>query len=51
MIIERNETEESEQLNLKSEYSPWPIPIRALVIFGMLGIGAFTLIKAVLKAR
>ncbi|VDK86502.1 unnamed protein product [Litomosoides sigmodontis] len=51
VIIDRNETEEIEQLNLKPQYSPWRLPIRAFVIFGMLGIGAFTLIKTVLKAR
>ncbi|KAL4003381.1 Apoptosis regulator proteins Bcl-2 family protein [Acanthocheilonema viteae] len=51
MIIDRNETEENEQFNLKSEYSRWWLSIRALVIFSMLGIGAFTLIKAMLRAR
>ncbi|CAG9533774.1 unnamed protein product [Cercopithifilaria johnstoni] len=51
IIVDRNETEENEQLNLKSECSRWWLSIRALVIFGMLGIGAVTLIKTVLKAR
>ncbi|EFO25658.2 hypothetical protein LOAG_02824 [Loa loa] len=51
MIIDRNEVEASEQLNLKSECSRWWLSIRALVIFGMFGIGAFTLMKAMLKAR
>uniref|UniRef100_A0A0R3S0K5 Succinate dehydrogenase cytochrome b560 subunit, mitochondrial n=1 Tax=Elaeophora elaphi TaxID=1147741 RepID=A0A0R3S0K5_9BILA len=51
MIIDRNEIGTNEQLNLKSECNRWWLSIRALVIFGMFGIGAFTLMKTILKAR
>lgn len=51
IIVDRNENEGSEQLNLKSECSRWWLSIRALMIFGLFGIGAFTVMKAVLKAR
>lgn len=50
-IIDKNEAEESEKVNLKSECNRWWLSIRALVIFGMFGIGAFTLVKTILKTR
>uniref|UniRef100_A0A915PVC6 Bcl-2 Bcl-2 homology region 1-3 domain-containing protein n=1 Tax=Setaria digitata TaxID=48799 RepID=A0A915PVC6_9BILA len=50
VIIDRNEEEKNAQLKLKSEYRWW-LSISALAIFGIFGIGAFTLMKTVLKAR
>ncbi|VDK66898.1 unnamed protein product [Onchocerca ochengi] len=50
IIIDKNKVEENERLKLKSKCS-WCLSIKALMIFGIFGIGAFTLIKTVRKAR
>ncbi|VDN04336.1 unnamed protein product [Thelazia callipaeda] len=50
-IIEKNEIEEKERVSLKSHCSCWWFSVRVLVIFGIFGIGAFTLVKTVSRTR
>lgn len=52
MIIDKHEqTGTNEQFDLKPGDNRWWLSIRTLVLLGMFGIGAFTLIRAVVKAR